>query len=91
MREQSSSNTNRELPSAPTQPGSRRQKIAREWLTAAKTQQLDLMAKDAVRLQREVPVTTKEGDPLRQKFEIATSKGDPATQRTIEKATVGVL
>ena len=54
-------------------------------------QQLDITANDAVRLQREVPATTEEANPLRQKFEIATSMGDPATQRTIEKATVGVL
>ena len=65
--------------------------MAREWFTSAQTQQLDITAKDAIRLQREVPVTTEEGNPLRQKFEIATSKGDHATQRTIERATVGVL
>ena len=44
-----------------------------------------------MRLPREIPAATEEENPLRQKFEDATSKGDPATQRTIEKVTVGVL
>ena len=44
-----------------------------------------------MRPQREIPATTDEEKPPRQKFESATSKGDPATQRTIKKATVGVL
>ena len=53
--------------------------MTREWLTSAENQQLDITAKDAVRLQREVPATTEKAD-LRQKFEVATSK-----------ATVGVI
>ena len=54
-------------------------------------QQLDITARYAMRLQRKVPATTVEGSPSRQKFESATSKGDQATQRTIKKATIGVL
>ena len=62
--EQSSSNTNRDLSApSPTKPEARRQKIAREWLTSAKTQQLEITAKDAVRLQRELPVKTEKGNP----------------------------
>ena len=38
-----------------------------------------------------MPSRAEEADPLREKFEKTTSKGDPATQRTIEKATIGVL
>ena len=76
---------------SPTQPEARRQKVAKEWLTTTEMQQLDITARDAVRLQREVPVTTAKGSPSRQKFESATGKGDQATQRTIEKATIGVL
>ena len=90
--EQSSSNNNRELPApSPTQPEARRQKMEKERLTSAETQQLDITAKDVVRLQSEKPVTTEKENPLRQKFQIATGKRHPATQRTIEKATVGVL
>ena len=90
--EQSSSNTNRELPApSPTQPAARRQRMTRKWLSSAETQQQDMTAKDAVRLQHEVPATTEEPDHLRQKFEVATSKGDSATQKTTEKATVGEI
>ena len=76
---------------SPTQPQARKQKVARELLTSAEVQQLDITARDAVRLQREVPATTLHEDPLRQKFEVATGRKDPATQKKIEKATVGVL
>ena len=53
--------------------------------------QLDITARDAVRLQREVPNASDEEIPLRQKFESATSKGDQTTQRTIKRANIGVL
>ena len=90
--EESSSNVDIGTPTpSPTQPEARRQKVAKEWLTTTEVQQLDITARDAVRLQREVPATTAERSPSRQKFENATSKGDQATQRTIEKATIGVL
>ena len=51
----------------------------------------DAAIRQAVRLQREVPATTVEGSLSWEKVESATSKGDQATQRTIEKATIGVL
>ena len=44
-----------------------------------------------MRLQREIPKTPNGENPSRQKFENATSKGDHGTQRTIEKANIGVL
>ena len=44
-----------------------------------------------MRLQREIPKASDEENPSRQKIESATSKGDFATQRTIEKANIGVL
>ena len=47
----------------PTQREARRQRITWEWLTSAEMQQLDITAKDAVLLQREVPVTSEEADP----------------------------
>ena len=90
--EQSSSRANEGVPTpSPTRPEARRQKVTKEWLTASEMQQLDITARDAVRLQREIPTATHKKNPLRQKFESATSKGDQATQRTIEKATIGVL
>ena len=73
------------------QPEARRQKVTRELLTATEIKQLDITARDAVRLQREIPNTPNEENPPRQKFESATSKEDHGTQRTIEKATFGVL
>ena len=90
--EQSSSKEDIGTPApSPTQPEARRQTVAKEWLTTTEMQQLDITARDAVRLQREVPATTAEGSPSRLRFESATGKGDQATQRTIEKATIGVL
>ena len=76
---------------SPTQPDARRQRVTRELLTSAEIQHLDIAARDAVRLQREISTTTLQEDSLRQKFEIATGRGDPATQKRIKKATVGVL
>ena len=76
---------------SPTQPEVRKQRVTRELSTSAEIQQLDITAKDAVRLQREMSTTMPQEDSLRQKFEVATGRGDPATQKGIEKATVGVL
>ena len=76
---------------SPTQPEARRQRVTREFLTSAEIQQLDITAKDAVRLQREMSTTMSQEDPLRQKFEVATGRGDTDAQKRIEKATVGVL
>ena len=89
---QSSSTTTPQPPSAsPTRPETRRPRVMRELLTHAEKRQLDITARDALRLQREVPTTTSSEDPLRQKFEVATGTGDLATRQKIEKATVGVL
>ena len=48
---------------SPTQQEASRQKVTKEWLTTTEMQQLDITARDAVRLQREVPATTVEGIP----------------------------
>ena len=70
--EQSSSKAIRGVPApSTTQPEARKHKVAKEWLTAAEREQLDITAKDAVHLQREIPAATDEENPLRQKFESA--------------------
>ena len=90
--DQSSSRGNRGVPApSPSQPEAGRQNVTRELLTATEIKQLDITARDAVRLQREIPKASDEENPSRQKIESATSKGDYATQRTIEKANIGVL
>ena len=88
-----SSSTSIPQPSSasPTQPEIRRPRITHELLTHTEKRQLDITARDALRLQREIPTTTSPEDPLRQKFETATGTGDLATRQKIEKATVGVL
>ena len=64
--EQSNSTTTTTAPAvSPTQPEARRQRKTKELLTSAETQQLDITARDAVRLWREVPATTEEANPLR--------------------------
>ena len=89
---QSSSTSIQQPPStSPTQPEIRRPRITRELLTPAEKRQLDITARDALRLKREVPTLTSPQDPLKQKFEVATGAGDLATRQKIEKATVGVL
>ena len=89
---QTSSKSNRGIQApSPSQPEARREKVARELLTATEIKQLDITARDAVRLQREVPSIPDEEDPPKQKFASANSKGHQTTQRTIERANVGVL
>ena len=89
---QTSSRSNRGTPApSPNQPEARRQKVARELLTAAEMKQLDITARDALRLQREIPNMPDEENPPRQKFASANSRGDQTTQRTIEKANIGVV
>ena len=90
--EQTISRSNRGIQAPyPSQPEARRQKVARELLTATEIKQLDIAARDAVRLQREVPSIPDEENPPKQKFAIANSKGDQTTQRTIERANIGVV
>ena len=89
---QTSSRSNRGTPApSPSQPEARRQKVARELLTAAEMKQLDITARDALRLQREILNMPDEENPPRQKFASANSRGDQTTQRTIEKANIGVV
>ena len=89
---QSSSRSNKGIPApSPSQPEARRQKVARELLIAAEMKQLDITARDAVRLQREVPNMPDEENPPRQKVASANNKGDQTTQRIIEKANIGVV
>ena len=93
--DQSGSRANKGTPApSPSQSEARRQKVTKELLTATEIKQLDITARDAVRLQREVPNASNEENPLRQKFESATSKRNYATQRImkkIKKANIGVL
>ena len=77
--------------SSPSQPEARRQRVTRELLTTAEMKQLDITARDALRLQREIPNMPDEEEPTRQKFASANSKGDQTTQRTVEKANIGVV
>ena len=73
---QSSSTSTSQPPAAsPTRPETRRPRVTRELLTHAEKRQLDITARDALRLQREVPTTTSPKDPLRQNFEVATGTG----------------
>ena len=53
--------------------------------------QLDVTARYALRLQREIPNMLDEKEPPRQKFASANSKGDQTTQQTIEEANIGVV
>ena len=87
---QTSSNRGTPAPS-PSQPEARRQRVTRELLTTAEMKQLDVTARDALRLQREIPNMPDEKEPPRQKFASANSKGDQTTQQTIEKANIGVV
>ena len=85
-------NSNRGTPAqSRSQPEARRQKVTRELLTAAEMKQLDITARDALRLQREIPNMPDEENHPRQKFASANSRGDQTTQRTIEKANIGVV
>ena len=89
---QTSSRSNRGIPAlSPSQPEARRQKVARELLTPTEIKQLEITARDAVRLQREVPSILDEEDPPKQKFASANSKGYQTTQHTIERANIGVV
>ena len=83
---QSSSTSIPQPPStSPTQPEIRRPRITHELLTNAEKRQLDITARDALRLKREVPTTTSSEDPLQQKFEVATGTGDLASRQKIVK------
>ena len=70
---------------SPTQPEASRQRVTRELLISAEIQQLDITARDAVRLQREVTATALQKDTLSQKFEVATGRGDPPRRRESRK------
>ena len=61
-------------------------RIAQVMITSTKTQQLDIVATNALRLQREVPATVEESDTIVQTFEKTTSKGYHGTVQTLEKA-----
>ena len=87
---QTSSNRGTPAPS-PSQPEARRQRVTRELLTTAEKKQLDVTARDALRLQREIPNMPDKKEPPRQKFASANSKGDQRIQQTIEKANIGVV
>ena len=66
---------------SPTQPEARRQKVANEWLTTTEMQQIDITARDAVRLQREVPTTPVEGSAKKLKVPLANATKQSTNHR----------
>ena len=77
-------------PSPVQQPVARKMKLTTELISRAETYELDLTAKDAVRLQRGVLPGTDAPQQQLQKFERAHSKGDPEAVKSLEKATIGM-
>ena len=70
-------NTNRTPNHSPAQqPEARRVRLVKELLSASEAQQLDITARDAVRLQREIPATAAKTDPNSLRYETVTSIGD---------------
>ena len=86
-REQANRSAN---PSPAQQPVARKMKLTTELISRAETYQLDLTAKDAVRLQREVLPGTDAPQQQLQKFERTHSKGDPEAVKSLEKAFIGM-
>ena len=53
--------------------------FSRELISQDEMQQLDVAARDALRLQRELFTVAQSTDPVSHKFETELSKGDPST------------
>ena len=77
-------------PSPVQQPEPRRVRFSKELLSQTEARQLDIAARDAVRLQREAKSENPDSELDVQKFETATSKGSPEDVENLEKATIGV-
>ena len=77
-------------PSPVQQPEPRRVRFSNELLSQTEARQLDIAARDAVRLQREAKSENPDSGLDVQKFETATSKGNPEDVENLEKATIGV-
>ena len=78
-------------PSPVQQPEPRRVRFSNELLWQTEARQLDIAARDAVRLQREAKSENPHSGLDVQKFETATSKGDPEDVENLGKATIGML
>ena len=65
-------------------------RFSNELLSQTEARQLDIAARDAVRLQREAKSENPDSGLDVQKFETATSKGDPEDVENLEKATIGM-
>ena len=76
-------------PSPTKKPEARRVRLCKELLSTSDAQQLDITARDAVRLQHKLPATADETGPDLLKFETRRSKGDPEAVRTLKRATIG--
>ena len=70
------------------QPEARRVRLGRKLLSSSDAEQLDITARDAVRLQHEIPVIAEKNHHNLLRFEV-TSRGDREKERTLEKATIG--
>ena len=77
-------------PSPVQEPEPRRVRFSKELLSQTEARQLDIAARDAVRLQREAKSENPDSELDVQKFETATSKGSPEDVENLEKATIGV-
>ena len=83
-------NANRNPNPSPTQqPEARRVRLRGQLLSTSEAQQLDITARDALRLQREKPATAEQTDTDLLRFETVTSKGDPENVGTLKRATIG--
>ena len=65
-------------------------RFSNELLSQTEARQLDIAARDAVRLQREAKSENPDPGLVVQKFETATSKGNPEDVENLEKATIGM-
>ena len=77
-------------PSPVQQPEPSPVRFSKELLSQTEARQLDIAARDAVRLQREAKSENPDLGLDVQKFETATSKGSPEDVENLEKATIGV-
>ena len=83
--------SNKDPNTSPTQqPEARRVKLSKELISQDKMRQLSPTTEDALRLQREIPATTKKSDSEFRKIEKALSKGNLSTVKTLDKASIVV-
>ena len=82
-------NSNRGTPAqSPSQPEARRQKVTRELLTTTEMKQLDVTAKDALRLQREIPNMPDEEKPPSESLRAPTAKETKQLSKLLKRQTL---